>query len=225
MSVDNPSSSVNTLFHRIVGSSLVVVVLALLAVIGIGGFFGFQMHQREAKRDQTLEAVVSNLKILNEQAIIRQILEEKAGDKLTPDQLSRCAFEFNEGCRRGKIPPHIVFGIMETESGFDPDAKNLKAATPSFGWFQMTVDTAIPLFRNAGEVCTVEKLMDPVRNLVMGIQTIIDKHDAVMLSGKAPADDWTRALWLYNGKGETYSRKILEASVKYQKILEAPLKK
>jgi hypothetical protein len=214
-----------TLFHKVVGSSLVAVVLALLALIGFGGFFGYQMHQREAKRDQTLEAVVSNLKIINEQAIIRQIIEDKVGDKLTPDQLSRAAFEFTEGCRRGKVPPHIVFGIMEVESGFNPEAKNLKAATPSYGWFQMTLDTAIPLFRTAGEVCTVEKLMDPVRNLVMGIQTLIDKHDAVMLASKAPADDWTRALWLYNGKGETYSRKILEASVKYQKILEEPLTK
>ena len=205
--------------HKALSASVVAMALVCLVITGFGGFFGFQLYQRETKRDQIIEQVVSNLRVINEQAIVRQIIEDKVGDALPGETKSRIAFEIIDMCRRNRIPLHIALAIPEVESTWNPHARNGVA----FGLYQVTIETSMPLFRESRETFSEEKLLDPIRNTNYGLQTLVDKHDAAVAAEKSPSDDWTRALWLYNGRGETYARKVLERSVTYKKILDSPL--
>jgi len=222
--------------HRVLGSSVILLSIVILGVVGVSAYFGKLEHDarlRDSKtldfgklehdarlRDsKTLEIVVANLRVINEMSVVSDIVREKL-PKLTPDQTSRIAQEICDGCRRHSIPVYLVLGLIEKESNWNPNAFSSAGAT---GLMQIMVETAIPLFRAAGEIFSLDKLRDPVRNVALGIQVLVDKYDAAIALGKAPAGDWTRALYHYNGGGESYSRLVLEKSVYYKRRLDTPL--
>lgn len=204
---------------KLLGSSVALLVVLVIALVAVAGYGGHKVMGILHDMKQTQEALLADMRVLNEQTIVREIIDEKVGDRLPPEQKALLATEIVTLARKWKVPMHIALAIPEVESQWTPNAQNGIA----FGLYQVTLDTAMPLFREAHEAASPEKLLDPIRSANFGLQTLVDKHDTVIRLQKAPEDDWTRALWLYNGRGETYARKVLEASVAYQKRLEAPL--
>ena len=204
---------------KILGSSVVLLVLLAIGAVGVGVFFGAKLVAHQERTDKTLEMVVSNLRVINEQSIIREIIEEKL-PKLTADQRSRIAFEDWDGCRRRGIPIHYALSVAEHESHWDVNAVSPVGAR---GLWQVMPDTAIAYFRAKGVPFTIEKLVDPVMNTAIAMDILGDKQDIAVMLGKSNREDWVQALWYYSGKGEKYAREVISESVAFKRRLDAPL--
>jgi len=209
--------------HKILGSSVILLVLAVLTVIGVAGFFGRLMIKELESLKQEQQMMVANIRVLNEQSIVSQIISEKVGDKLPADIKAQAAFTLIEEAKRLRLPLPLMMAIIEQESRWDPRAFN--KASGASGWCQVMPGTAMPLFRAKGVQFTMERLIDPILNLTLGAQVLRDKQDAAVAMGKSPEDDWAWALYWYSGKGESYAREVVTRSVEYKKRLEAPLEK
>lgn len=205
---------------KVIGSSFVLVALTLLAVVGVAGFFGHQLlkNQNEFKNNQDM--MLSNLRVINEQQVIRDIVEEKIGGRLPMDQKALIAFEIYNGCRKYGIRPELVLGLIEQESSWNPSAVNPSGAT---GLMQCMADTAIRYFKARGLTFTMESLKNPVLNISIGIEILADKQEAALIQGRASKDDYIWALYYYCGKGDAYAREVIAKSVAYKKRLDAPL--
>lgn len=206
--------------NKILGSSVILLSLVVLAVVGVAGFFGHQLLKNQNEFKNTQEMMLSNLRVINEQQIIRDIIEEKIGNKLPADVKSRMSFELYNGCRKYDIRPELVMGLIEQESSWNPFAKNASGAT---GLMQLMYDTAIRYYKARGLTLTPESLADPVINLAIGIEVLADKHEAAMIQGKTTKDDYMWALYYYCGKGDSYAREVMVRTVGYKRRLDAPL--
>lgn len=206
---------------KLFGSINVLLALVCLSLVGVGGFFGYKMYQRQTEFQATQEIVLSNMRVINEQTVIREILQEKMGKKLGTDQITRIAFEIQDGCRRYGIRPELVLGLMEQESTFDPFSVNSQSGAT--GLMQLMYDTAIKYYKARGLTLTPEALADPILNVAIGIEVLADKHEAALIQGKTTKDDYMFALFYYCGKGDTYAREVITRSVAYKKRLDTPL--
>jgi len=205
---------------KLFGSINVLLALVCLALMGIGGAFGFKMYQQQSDLQRSQDIVLSNMRIINEQTVIREIVELKIGDKLTTDQKTRVAFEIYDGCRRYGIKPELVLGLIEQESSWNPKATNPSGAT---GLMQCMPDTAIKYYKARGLTFTMEALADPILNVAIGVEILSDKHEAALAQGKTTKDNYIFALYYYCGKGDTYAREVVSKSVSYKKRLDTPL--
>lgn len=217
--ISTPTAHPHPWLMRLFGSINVLLALVCLSLMGVGGFFGFKMYQRQVEFQETQAIVVANMRIINEQSVIREIIQDKLKDKLSIDQISRIAFEISDGCRRFGIRPELVLGLIEQESGFNPMAINPSGAT---GLMQLMYDTAIKYFKARGLTLTPEALKDPVLNVAIGIEVLADKHEAALIQGKTSKDDYMWALYYYCGKGDTYAREVMARTVAYKKRLDTP---
>jgi ribosomal protein S13 len=209
-----------TWLTKVVGSSFVLVVAALLAVVGVASVGGYQLLKNQNEFKNTQEMMLANLRVINEQQVIRDIIEEKVGDKLSSDVKSRMSFELYSGCRKYDIRPELVMGLIEQESNWNPVAKNPSGAT---GFMQLMYDTAIKYYKARGITLTPESLLDPVLNIAIGIEILADKHEAAMIQGKTSKNDYMWALYYYCGKGDSYAREVMVRTVSYKKRLDTPL--
>ena len=204
---------------KLLGSSVVLLVLVVLGTVGVATFFGHKLVAHQERTDRTLEMVVSNLRVINEQTIVREIVEEKL-QKLTADQRARVAFELYDGCRRRGIPIHYAMAVIECESRWDC---GVRSSAGAIGLCQIMPDTGIAYFRAKGIPFTIEKLYDPVTNVAIAMDILGDKQDIAVMLGKSNREDWVQALWYYSGKGESYARQVISNSVVFKKRLDAPL--
>lgn len=211
---------VPTYLTKIVGSSFVVIAMALLAVVGVSGVFGYQLLKNQNEFKTTQEMMLSNLRVINEQTVIREVVEDKIGGKLSSDQKARIAFEIYDGCRRNGIKAELVLGLIEQESGWNASAVSSAGA---IGLMQCMPDTAVRYFKMRGLTFSIEALRDPILNVTIGIEILVDKHEAAMAQGKTTKDNFTYALYYYCGKGDTYAREVISRSVSYKKRLDTPL--
>lgn len=205
---------------KIMGGSVLVLTLALLGGLVVAGLVGHKIVERQDKQDRTMEIVVTNLRVISEQSTIRDIIEEKLPG-LSADTKARLAFEIWDGCRRRSLKPEIVLGIIEKESGWQ---KDIVSSAGARGLMQIMPGTAIAYARIKGETLTsLDKIFDPVWNVSTGIDILADNYRGAVMAGKSPDGDLTRALWSYNGGGESYARLVMEKVVPYKKRLDAPL--
>lgn len=208
-----------TWLHRIQGAAVILLGLALLAVVGVAAFFGQRIIVRQDRHDQTLERVVANLKVMNEQAVTSEIIKEKLPN-LDSEQQARVAFELYDGARRHGIPLPLLFGLIEKESAWN---YKVVSSAGAVGLMQLMPGTAITHCRAKGIPFSMDKLNDPVISVSLGIQELVDRYEGSVAAGRSPKNDWTRALYLYNGGGESYARQVIELSTPYQKRFESPL--
>lgn len=205
---------------KLLGSTTVILLVVVLAVVGVAAFFGNKVYQRQTEMQVTQEMVLSNLRIMNEQTIVSEVIKEKLGDKLTPDQQAKLAFTIVDGCRKNSIPISLVLGLIEKESTWNPKAVSSMGA---IGLMQCMPDTAIRHFKARGLSFSLESLHDPVLNVSIGIDILLDKHETAQAQGRASKEDYIWALFYYCGKGDTYAREVIALSVGYKKRLDTPV--
>lgn len=205
---------------KVLGSSVVLLTLALLGGGTLAGIVGHKLVERQDRSDQQMVIVLTNLQVLHEQVTIRDIVEAKL-PKAAPDQKARLSFEIYDLCRRNNIPSWMVLGLIEKESTWDPRAVSSAGA---MGLMQLMPGTAITQARSQGIILTsMEQVFEPVTNIKLGIGVLVDNYRGAIMSGKSSEGDYVRALWAYNGGGEVYARLVMEKVVPYKKRLEAPL--
>lgn len=206
---------------KLSGSLNVLLALAVLGVVGIAAFYGHKMYQKQSEMQVTQEMVLSNLRIVNEQQVVSDIIHEKLGDKLTTDQIAKMAFVIIDGCRRNDIDPGLIMGLIEKESTWNPKALSPMGA---IGLMQCMPDTAIRHFKQRGLTFSIDALYDPVLNVSIGIDILSDKQETAIAQGKATKGDFVQALYYYVGKDESYARGVINLSVAYRKRLDAPVR-
>jgi hypothetical protein len=204
---------------KIGGSAIVLLVLLSVALVGGIGYILYRQEQREQNRDQRMNMFLSYVQILNEQYAVREYLEMRIGDRQSPEVKSQMAVELIEGCKRGNIPFHLALAIPGVESTWQSNPRPTVAGA-GVGYWQVMPNTAISYFKRRGWTFTMEALQDPVKNTAIALDILQDYHEASVISGQSNAEDWVIALWNYNGKGETYARKVLAASVEPKNFIE-----
>jgi hypothetical protein len=208
----------HSILMKVFGSINVLFALIIVGLVGMGAYFGNKVVQTQVELRASQEMVLSNLRIMNEQTVVSEILKEKLGDKLSIDQLTKLAFVIVDGCRKNNVPVYLVMGLIEQESTWNPKALSSMGA---IGLMQVMPDTAVR--KQRGLTFTLESLYDPVLNVSIGIDVLLDKQEAAIAQGKATKDDWIYALYYYCGKGDTYAREVIVRSVAYRKRLETPV--
>jgi hypothetical protein len=204
---------------KILGSSVILLTLVVLALVG-GGALGVRLviHRLE-KIDRNQEILATDFKVISEQHAVREIVEAHLSG-LSPDQVARIAFEIYDSCHRHmNYPLYIPLGLIAQESSWNPDAHNGDAV----GLMQVRPSSAMAHFRALGIAFSPAALKDPVTNVTIGMRILFDCQDAAVLMGWSPVGQYVRGLYDYNGGGEPYARKVLTQSVPYQKALDAPL--
>jgi soluble lytic murein transglycosylase-like protein len=207
---------------KVLGSSFVLLAVAVLAVVGVSAFFGNKILKEQRELAATQEMLLSNLRVINEQTIVREIVEDKIKDSLSSEVKSRLAFEIYSSARRRNIPIHIVLGVIEKESAWQSKIRNNSGAS---GLFQVMPGTAIRYFRAKGDTFTLDKLLDPIINTNIGVDILGDYYDAAVITGRSNTGDFTAALKDYNGGGQDFPRQVMEKSVVFKKRLDTPLQK
>lgn len=216
----NPLRDPRAWLTRILGSSVILLVLVVLALVGGGAIAGRAVYLKLEQLDRTQEILVTDLKVMNEQSVIREIVETKC-PVLSPDQRARVAFEIYDACYRHlHFPAYIPLGLIAQESAWNPGARNGDAV----GLMQVRPSSAMAHFRALGVAFTSEALRDPVMNVTIGLRILFDCQDAAVAMGWSPMGQYTRGLYDYNGGGEAYARKVLAQAVPYQRSLDAPLR-
>lgn len=205
---------------KMLGSLTALFALVLIGVVGVGVWFGAKIVQRQDKADKQIEIVTTNLQVLHEQVIIRDIVGERL-PKLNPETQARLAFEIYDGARNIGAPSWLILALIEKESNWE---LNIVSPAGAMGLFQLMPGTAMAYARIAGvTVTSPEQIKEPIFNARTGIRVLKDNYQGAIVSGKSPEGDFTRALWFYNGKGEAYARLVMEKAAYYQKRLQSPI--
>ena len=201
--------------------SFVTLILIVVLAMGAGGVWaGTKLWHRQSTYDHQMGVVIANLQVLHEEVTIRDIVGEKL-PKMPVDQQARIAFEIYDLSRRTQVPSWLILGIIETESRWQLDAGSSAGAQ---GLMQLMPGTAMAYARLNGVTITdLAQIREPIFNIRTGVQVLVDNHKGAVLAGKSYPGDYTRALWFYNGKGESYARLVMEKVVPYRKRLESPL--
>lgn len=215
--MDTTSITKNPWGHSLLN---ILLTITIIGVLGIAGFFGHKGVQIVMDMRKSQEMVLSNLRIINEQQVVSEIVHAKLGNKLPTDQRARIAFEIYDGCRRNGLPLHLVLGLIEQESTWNPRALSSMGAV---GLMQCMPDTAIRHFKQRGLAFSIEALYDPVLNVSIGLDILLDKQETALAQGKATKDDYIYALYYYCGKGDTYAREVVARSVSYREKLDTPV--
>ena len=219
----NPFKDPRVWLTKILGSSVIVLVLLVLALVGGGGFLGYRLWLRLEtkleKLDRTQDVLVTDIKVLSEQSAVRAIVEAHCKG-LSPDQTARVAFEIYDACHRHMgYPLYIPLGLIAKESSWNPNARGGDA----IGLMQVRPSTAMAHFRALGVAFSPAALFDPVMNVTIGLRIMFDCQDAAVQMGWSPRDQYVRGLYDYNGGGESYARLVMTQAVPYQKALDAPV--
>lgn len=221
---EQPSTSMSKAhvwLSRILGASTVLFAVVILLVVGVAAFLGHKVYLKLEKLDRTQDVLVTDLKVLNEQSVIREIIESKL-PSLSPDQRAKIAFEIYDGCRRHEsYPAYIALGLIEKESCWKPSVSNGDAV----GLMQVRPSTAMTHFRQLGVAFSPDALWDPVMNVTIGLRILFDCQDAAVIMGRSPRGQYVRGLYDYNGGGEPYARQVLQLAAPYQKWLDAPIQR
>lgn len=204
---------------RLLATSSIIRDLALLGAAAGAVYGGLVVYKRLDKMARTQEILVTDMRLRNEQSAILGIVEKKL-PKASPDAQARIAFEIYDGCRRHNYPAYVVMGIIDTESRWTIEAHGGDA----WGLMQVRACYAMAHFKAMGIGFSLDALKDPVMNVRIGMRILFDCQDAAVLTGKSPVGQQLRGLYDYNGGGEAYARRVMQASVPYQKDLEEPLK-
>lgn len=200
--------------------TLVISLIALAALSG-GAVLGYKMWQSQMEIKANQEMLLSNMRVTSELTVIREILEEKIGDRLTSDVKSKVAFTIQDNCRRRDIPVYIMLAIYDQESSWNPNSINSSSGASGLG--NIMPDTAMTYFKLAGRTFSQEALMEPVTNAGMSVDILADKHETALVLGKTTKDNYTWALYFYSGRGDTYARDVIAKSVEYKKRLDTPV--
>jgi len=171
---------------------------------------------------QENQAIRAHVAILREEGILRSIVMEKLPNA-SPDTSAKIAFEIFDGCKRTGIPSWLILALIETESEWKPDVVSRAGA---MGLMQLMPATGLAYARMFGlNISDLKQFRDPVLNIRICTQVLYDNYSVSVMSGQSPQGDFTRALWLYNGRGDVYARKVMSKAAPYQKQLggnEAP---
>ena len=205
---------------KIFGSAVGVLAFMLMAAFGLLVVQQHRHELKEAKRDQMMEVMQANLQVLHEQTIIRDIVAEKL-PKLTPDVQAKLAFEIWDGARRLNCPTWLLLAIIEKESSWKLDAVSSAGAR---GLWQLMPGTALTTAQAEGITITnLDQVFDPIVNTRLGLRVLQNNYRGAVMAGKSPEGDFTKALYHYNGGGESYARLVMEKASPFQKRLAAPL--
>jgi soluble lytic murein transglycosylase-like protein len=140
---------------------------------------------------------------------------------------------------KNQLPPHLVFGIIRQESGFDPQAQSWAGAR---GLMQLMPSTARELAGKAGLTYSHEKLSDPAFNVRLGttyfshVLGLFDDNVELALAGYNGGPYRIKRLWKESGAREldrflegldleeskTYVKRILVLSDSYRQLYPLP---
>jgi hypothetical protein len=200
------------------GGAILFLVLSIISLIGTAGYFGYRQEQRELRRDQKMDMWLSYVQVINEQYAVREVIEDKIGDKLSADVKSRMTFEITNACKDGSLPVHYVLAIPEQESRWNPFIQD--SPMGAVGLWQIMPRTAMAYYKIHGWTFSIQDLKDPIHNTIIAMDILRDSHQLSVLQGKSNQDDWVYTFWQYSGKGESYAREVLTRSVSYKKFLD-----
>ncbi len=151
---------------------------------------------------------------------IKNNIGEKNIGEFSVNVISICETYRDDG-----LTPAILLGLIEVESGFKSDAVSESGA---LGLMQILRSTSIPYLRLRNREFSVPVLKDPIINMKIGTDFLIDLQRMYISQGKPKLDAWRYSLLTYNGGelfardqinvGNNYATKVLTAARHWQKL-------
>lgn len=205
-------------------------IFILIAAVLFGIYW--KLDERSKKIEQSNNTLLSFVMKQNEQVILLQVVNEKLKDEPTETRV-KVAQTIYSVCTLRSVPIHLICGLIEVESGWDPRAKS---GANALGLMQILPGTAFPYLRAEKLNAVPDSLFDPVVSVLVGISLIADLHEGHVYAGKSTKDDYVFSLhsyfWgsentakLYGKKDErvnvpnlSYPQRVLEASKKYKDL-------
>lgn len=215
----HPSKFFPAWLVKTLGGVLGIVALVACSLCAVLTFLLVKQEGREAERDKQIAVITANFQVIHEQAKLRDIIAEKLPN-LDIDTQAKLAFEYSEAGKRLGCPTWMLLGLTDLESNWNPKAVSKAGAV---GLLQVMPSTALDVAPGVGVVITsLDQLKDPLTCFRLGVQHLLNVYRSSVMQGKSPEGDFTRSLYLYNGRGEAYARLVMEKAAYYQKLLSQP---
>jgi len=178
---------------RFIGTLTNLILICLI----IAGLVGFTIY----KMDQKLNTMIATNKVIqefalksSEQTILLKIIDEKMGMLATiPTKVALTQTIYSLATVK-KIPLHLICGLIEVESSWNP---NLTSKANAKGLMQTLPMYARPYLRSEKIEYNPDKLFDPIVSAIVGIEMLADIHDSYVEVGKEKPDDFTLTLHSY----------------------------
>ena len=193
-------------------NGFVGIIIGLIIVVIVTNFYWMYKTSQISHKLWQTELRVNSLNVqVNKVGEYMKVVEElvKVGkDKLTPHQITEMAkiiVDYSEQHSDIGLSPAIIFAVMQRESNFNPEAISSARA---YGLMQVLKSTAYPIMDKLGYERSEENLLDPIINLKVGIEYLIQMKKLWLAEKVETPEDWKITFHSYFW-GERWTRELL----------------
>lgn len=208
-----------------ISNTIIVLIIASAAMIG-----GIKVWNKMDDMDKTNKLALANYAENNKKNLLLKIIDNNM--KIPVEQKVKLRDTIYDLCYLHDIPVPLICGLIEVESGWNPDALSEANAK---GLLQTLPSTARPYLRYERIDYNDKVLFDPIKSAIVGISYLKDLHLSHIEAGKND-NDFSLSLHSYfwggnntaalygkkdarvNVPNMSYPMRVLEASKKYQNM-------
>ena len=190
----------------------IILILALVSVMFISNLFWMykisKLSDKLWKAELRIESLDAQVQKVGEYMKVVEELVKVGKDKLTPHQITEMAkiiVNYSEQHSDIGLSPAIIFAVMQKESNFNPVAIS---SAKAYGLMQVLKSTAYPIMDKLGYERSENNLLDPIINLKVGIEYLIQMKKLWLAEKVETPEDWKITFHSYFW-GERWTRKLL----------------
>ena len=183
--------------------------VGIIIFLAYGGlhFFLVERTEKLIQKNEELALDITNLKLFQEQSArllrLEQVLLSNAyiKEQIGQDNIAQFAFKIlttADMYKEDGLTPALLLGLIEVESNFQTKVISESGA---YGLMQVMRSTATPYLRARNREWSDVIMFDPMVNITIGIDVLVDMHRMFLARGMEKKDEWTLSLICYN-RGE-----------------------
>lgn len=209
-----------------ISNTVIVAIIAGVALLG-----GWKVYEKMDAIDKNNQLAIANYTETNKKNVLLKLIDQKMD--IPVEQKVKLRDTIYDVCYIKNVPVSLVCGLIEIESNWNPD---VVSGSNAKGLCQVLPSTARPYLRYQQIDYAEKVLLDPVKNVTVGISLLADLQAAHIEANKTDQNNWTMTLHSYfwgssntaalYGKKDTrvnvpnmsYPIRVLEAVKKYEKM-------
>ena len=203
------------------------VIVAIIA--GVGLFGGWKVYEKMELIDKNNQLAIANYTETNKKNVLLKLIDDRM--KIPVDQKVKLRDTIYDMCFIKEVPVSLVCGLIEIESNWNAE---IVSGSNAKGLCQVLPSTARPYLRVERMDYNEKVLLDPIKNVIVGISLLADLQAAHMEAGKTDINNWTMTLHSYfwgssntatlygqkdnrvNVPNMSYPMRVLQATKKYK---------